>query len=190
MTDEPQSPQPDLHKTAGGEPNPDDFDPKNERDLWAGRVSWKTLYPLLLLWLLIALVISIAPPLIWPEDWSYALLIGLGVSAALLIIILLRGAYRVFSQSYRITTQRLFIRRGILSQTVNQTELLRVDDVQLRQTLLDRMLNIGTVEIVSSDRTDANLVMAGLDNPAAVAEHIRRNTRMAQRSRTLFMEQL
>ena len=31
------------------------LDPRNEEDLWEGRASWKSIYPSLLLWLLITL---------------------------------------------------------------------------------------------------------------------------------------
>jgi hypothetical protein len=72
---------------------------------------------------------------------------------------------------------------------VDQTELLRVDDVKMRQSLLQRILNIGNIEVISSDRTDEHLQITNVAEPAQVTEHIRRHTRMLQR-RTLFMEQL
>lgn len=162
------------------------LDPATEKDLWQGRASWKSLYPLLALWLVVLLVAMI---LLSMYASAKAVLYALYVGLALLVPLLILGALRVWSLSYKLTTQRLFIRRGILTQTVDQTELMRVDDVKIRQTLLERILRIGLVEVSSSDRTDAKLSVRHIDDPETVAEHIRRHTRTVQR-RTVFMEQL
>ncbi len=174
-----------------GEPSaPDDrgaaLDPASEKDLWAGRISWKEAYPLLALWLLLTLGVVIAVGVL--QSWQYTWWI-LAVAGVLLVVMLGRHAWLVLSTHYKLTTQRLFIRRGVFSQTVDQTELLRVDDVKIKQSLIDRMLNIGTIEMISSDRTDTNLLIRDVESPETIAEHIRRHTRLLQR-RTLFMEQL
>ena len=162
------------------------LDPRNEQDLWQGRQSWKTTYPTLFVWGLVTAIVAIGLGM-W--QGGTAALIAVGVGVVVMIFMVARIAYSIFSHSYRITTQRLFIRRGILTQTVDQTELLRVDDVKMTQTLLERMLGLGTVEVFSSDRTDTSLMITGIAEPAQVAEHIRRHTRTLQK-RTLFMENL
>lgn len=164
------------------------LDPAHEKDLWHGRESWKAAYPPLALVILATIAAAVAAKLIWPALW-YPVWWVLLAGAAVAVFILLRGGWKVASSSYRITTQRLFIRRGVLSQSVDQTELLRVDDVKMRQSLLQRILNIGNIEVISSDRTDEHLKITNVAEPAQVTEHIRRHTRMLQR-RTLFMEQL
>ncbi|MCG3126120.1 MAG: hypothetical protein CHACPFDD_00950 [Phycisphaerae bacterium] len=162
------------------------LDPATEKDLWQGRASWKSLYPLLALWLVLVLAAIILLGLYSSGRAAlYALYVGLILLAPLLVV----GVLRVWGLSYKLTTQRLFIRRGILTQTVDQTELMRVDDVKIRQTLLERVLRIGLVEVSSSDRTDAKLSIRHIDDPETVAEHVRRHTRTVQR-RTVFMEQL
>lgn len=181
-------PTPQEELTRRGTPDEDHaLDPKNERDLWQGRQSWKTAYPALALWIVVIAAAAVLIGLV--VKTALSVWITLGVGAVVLLLILLRTAYQVMSRSYRITTQRLFLRMGILSQTVDQAELLRVEDVKMRQTLLERMLGIGTVEVFSSDRSDARVEMRGVDQPAQVAEHIRQHTRILQK-RTLFMEQL
>jgi uncharacterized membrane protein YdbT with pleckstrin-like domain len=180
-----------AHDSAGpGLPQaapPSQLDPATEEDLWSGRASWKSLVPTLLLWLVITLVVTIGIQVIFGR--APATLTALALCAALLLFLLVRAAWRIWSLSYRLTTQRLFIRRGILTQTVDQTELLRIDDVRMRQTLIQRLLGIGQVEVISSDRSDAALVLRDILAPEVVGEHIRRHTRTVQR-RTLFMEQL
>lgn len=190
----PQQPvgsQPQSSPTAPLEPSSHDdgehLDPKNEQDLWQGRQSMKTLYPTLALWLLMAIAIIVACATLGGVS---AALWGAGGSVILLLLLISRLLWRIAATSYRITTQRLFIRRGILTQSVDQTELLRVDDVKMTQTLLERMLGIGSVEVASNDRSDGFLTLRGIADPATVAEHIRRHTRMVQGKRTLFMESL
>ena len=187
----PPTPPPDEQLLRAAQPSPHDdgthsLDPATERDLWHGRASWKGIYPPAILLLLAAIVVSGVLLYYGQSKWVVTALL---TALALLLVLLVRHAWRVWQTSYRITTQRLFIRRGILHQTVDQTELLRIDDVRMRQTLLQRALGIGDVDISSSDRSDAKVTLAGIDDPPVVTEHIRRHTRMVQK-RTLFMEQL
>lgn len=164
------------------------LDPRNEGDLWQGRASWKSMYPALLLWLVITLVVSLGIGAISSWNRSYVLW-ALGACGIYLLYVLGRHAYGVWSVSYKLSTQRLFIRRGILTQTVDQTELMRIDDVKITQTLIERMLGIGAVEVTASDRSDKSLLIRSIEDPEGVAELIRRHTRMLQR-RTVFTESL
>jgi len=187
----PPTPPPDEQLLRAAQPSPHDdgthsLDPVTERDLWHGRASWKGIYPPAILLLLAAIVVCGVLLYYGQSKWVVTALL---TALALLLVLLARHAWHVWQTSYRITTQRLFIRRGILRQTVDQTELLRVDDVRMRQTLLQRALGIGDVDISSSDRSDAKVTLVGIDEPPIVAEHIRRHTRTVQK-RTLFMEQL
>ena len=162
-------------------------DPRTEEDLWQGRASWKSIYPSLMLWLLITLVVVIGIGVI--SGWKPVTLWSAEACGVYLLYVLGRHFYLIWSVSYKLSTQRLFIRRGILTQTVDQTELMRIDDVKTTQTLIERMLGIGLVEVMSSDRSDTSLFIRHIEDPEAVAEHIRKNTRLLQR-RTLFMESL
>lgn len=183
---------PDDELMRSATPTPDEnkhLDPQNERDLWSGRASWRSLYPPLVVWGVLSVIVLVAIAILGGEQRA-TLLLYAGIAAfVILVVVWLRAALRVWTTSYRITTQRLFVRRGILSQTVDQTELLRVDDVKMSQSLLQRALSIGDVTMTSSDRSDPEITLAGIDQPAQVAEHIRRHTRTVQK-RTLFMENL
>ena len=189
QSQQPRRPQsdPDPHLRPADGDEAEQLDPANEKDLWQGRQSFKTMYPTFALWFFVA---SVSVGFATYQWGATALGWGALIAVILLILLVVRTLWRIASTSYRITTQRLFIRRGILTQSVDQTELLRVDDVKMTQTLLERMLGIGSVEVSSSDRSDSNLKLHGIAEPAAVTEHIRRHTRMVQGKRTLFMESL
>jgi hypothetical protein len=72
---------------------------------------------------------------------------------------------------------------------VDQTELIRVDDVRIHKTLLDRIFGLGTIAILSTDATDREVVIAGVADPDQVAEALRRNMRTL-RQKSLFVEHL
>src|SRR3954470_15060112 len=63
---------------------------------------------------------------------------GVAVVVAALLIVLLAGLLRRLGTHYVVTTQRLRIRRGLLSRHVQQTQLDRVQNVNTAQSLLER----------------------------------------------------
>ncbi len=163
-----------------------------EREVWRGRMSWKNLAGQWFLWGAGTLL------LIWlwwrlrtPDSGAWfgwlVLIVILGAAAAMFV----RGALRVYGTHYRLTSQRLFIERGILSRTTDQTELYRVDDVRTHQSLLNRVFGVGDVELVApSDPTQPSIRIVGIEGPAAVAEHVRTQSRALRMKRSLFVEQM
>jgi membrane protein YdbS with pleckstrin-like domain len=165
-----------------------------EADLWIGRTHWKHFAGLLTLWLLgnlvvCALVIWAAPRWEWLTFRGGLTLIVAVLAISGLEFVGRRVLLKVFDHRYRLTTQRLFIERGLLSQTIDQTELIRVDDVRIHKTLLGRILGVGSVAIVSTDATDREITIEGIAHADEVAEAIRDRMR-AMRRKSLFIENL
>jgi len=104
------------------------------------------------------------------------------------ITLLVREALVVYGSRYRLTTQRLFYDQGILTRVTDQLELIRVDDVRLRQGIVDRIVDTGDVEVMGTDATDTRLVLQAVSEPSVVAEHVRRHVRNARGRQTLFVE--
>jgi len=164
-----------------------------ETELWTGRTSWKHYAGRVSLWivanvLFAALIGWLASARKWFElpGVIWIVLGGVFVSGLIFIIPVF---LRIISRRYRLTSQRLFIERGILSQTIDQTELIRVDDVRLEKTLIDRVFGLGTVSLLSTDVSDRLVVIEGIDNAEKVAEAVRTNMR-TQRGKALFVENL
>jgi uncharacterized membrane protein YdbT with pleckstrin-like domain len=86
------------------------------------------------------------------------------------------------SVSYRLTTQRFIHELGLLRRVNNRIELLDMDDITFEQGLLERLVGVGTIRIGSSDRTDPELVLPGIENVKEVAA-ILDNARLAERRR-------
>ncbi len=99
-------------------------------------------------------------------------------------------AYRMFSVRYRLTNQRFFHEKGILLRVVDRIEVIDLDDITYIQGVLDRMLNIGTIKITSSDRTHPELVLRGIDNVKEVAAKVDAARRAERVRRGLHIEQI
>lgn len=122
-------------------------------------------------------------------DWKSAILAILAMTFVAAIVILGTVVVRVLGTRYRITSQRIFIHRGLLSQTIDQTELIRVDDVRIYKTVVDRLFGLGTVGIVSSDFSDGELRIDGVAKPEEVAEAVRSSARTL-RQRAMYVESI
>ena len=110
----------------------------------------------------------------WPP-WVPLLPLAAGLLPLLLVWI------RVKSCRYRLTTQRLFIRRGWLAKRVNELELYRVKDVVVDQGVLERLLGYGTITVLAEDDTTPQVKLGGISGPTKVKEMIRTQYRAARR---------
>ena len=110
----------------------------------------------------------------WPR-WVALVPLALGVLLLLLLWI------RVKSCRYRLTTQRLFVRRGWLARHVDELELYRVKDVVVDQGILQRVLGYGTITVLSDDDTTPEVDLVRISNPIKVKELIRTQYRAARR---------
>jgi hypothetical protein len=102
-----------------------------------------------------------------------AVLTVVGLWLALKLMALLLAAARVKATHYRLTNQRLLIESGLLSKSVEEIDLRYVEDLQFRQTFLERLLGIGNVDVVSSDKLAPKIVIGGIADPRGVRETIR-----------------
>ena len=109
----------------------------------------------------------------WPR-WVALIPLALGMLQLLLLWI------SVKSCSYRLTTQRLFVRRGWLAKHVNELELYRVKDVVVDQGGLQRLLAYGTITVLAADDTTPEVALAGISSPVRVKEMIRTQYRAAR----------
>jgi membrane protein YdbS with pleckstrin-like domain len=173
-------------------PSPD-LNPANETDLWRGRTSWKHYMGRLAGWGVLAIAAAVGTYLL-VRDWerlnpSGGVLLFIAVVAIAGLIIGWSAIVVILGNRYRLTSQRLFIERGILHVTVDQLELIRVDDVRIHKTLADRMFGLGTIEIISTDASDRNIMILGVADSDTVAEHVRRRMRTMRKS-SLYVENL
>ena len=63
---------------------------------------------------------------------------------------------------YRITNYRIDFERGWLNTDIDTLELWHVEDIKFHQSLFERIMGVGTIEIFSHDDTTPNLYMRGI----------------------------
>jgi uncharacterized membrane protein YdbT with pleckstrin-like domain len=107
--------------------------------------------------------------------------VGLGilVGAVLLGLALLVGFVRRMATVYMVSTQRLYIRRGILSKRVQQTRIDRVQNVNTDQSVLERVLRVGKVDFDTAGTDDSDFTFVGIANPDGVVAAVDRAQRDA-----------
>jgi uncharacterized membrane protein YdbT with pleckstrin-like domain len=107
--------------------------------------------------------------------------IALGVLAAAVLIaaVLAYGLVKRTATMYLVSSQRLYIRRGLLSKRVQQTRIDRVQNVNTDQSLRDRLLRVGTVDFDTAGTDDSEFRFVGIANPATVAAAVDRAQREA-----------
>jgi uncharacterized membrane protein YdbT with pleckstrin-like domain len=62
----------------------------------------------------------------------------------------------------------LYIRRGILSRKEQHTVIERVQNVETRQSLLERLLRVGTVDFDTAATDDSVFAFVGVSSPKRV----------------------
>jgi uncharacterized membrane protein YdbT with pleckstrin-like domain len=107
---------------------------------------------------------------------------GIGVALALLVIVLVSGYLKRLFTTYTITNNRLHIRRGIVSRAEQQTLINRVQNVNTHQSVLQRMLVIGTVDFDTAAGDDYDFQFAGVGSPHDVVDAVHRAQRAADPS--------
>lgn len=71
---------------------------------------------------------------------------------------------------YSLTNERLFIESGLFTAKENECRLYRIMDLQLTRTLGQRIFNLGTITICSSDKSLGDFELRNIKNPKEVKE--------------------
>lgn len=73
---------------------------------------------------------------------------------------------------YSLSEDRLFISKGFFSIHEDEVRLYRIMDISLTRNLWQRMFNLGTIKIVSADKTLGNFDLKNIKNPRSVKEQL------------------
>ena len=77
-------------------------------------------------------------------------------------------------ENYTVTSERLKINTGLASKHVENFELIRVQDVDFKQGMGERMLGIGDINIRGHDPSNPEITLRNVPKPEEVYEIIRR----------------
>ncbi len=102
------------------------------------------------------------------------------VIVAVLIVFVVNvgiGVVRRLQTTYTVTTERLTIERGLMTRELHETRLERVQNVNLRQSLLDRALAVGRIDFDTAGGAAYDFAFVGVAEPKRLARTVDRALR-------------
>src|SRR5688572_11382854 len=103
----------------------------------------------------------------WPTWWITLALVLAGLIIWVIPVLIAK------SIRYRVSSYRIDFERGILGKSIDTMELWHVDDIKFHQSLLARILGVGTITVMSDDQTTPSLPLRGVPNARAVFEALK-----------------
>ncbi len=150
-----------------------------ERVLFEGHPSWRAILDFYLkgfvLTAVIAAVVALITGVVGDETNSGLVVL---ISIAGVGVTILVGFIKRIATSYTITNRRLHIKKGVVSRTIQETRLERVQNVNFTQSVVQRILQIGDVDFDTAAGDDYNFIFSGVAEPAEVVAQVDEATRM------------
>ena len=86
---------------------------------------------------------------------------------------------------FRLGGDRLFCEKGLLNLKADEILLYRVRDLRLSMNLWQRIFGVGTVTVVSSDKSLPNLELKNVRHPRQVKELVHQQVEQAKEKRRM-----
>lgn len=138
-----------------------------EQVIFQGHPSWRALLGFYLKGILVAAIVGVLVKLFGGGSAGVFLVVLVLIAGTVLI-----GFVRRMATTYTITSRRLNIRRGVLSREIQETRLERVQNVNYRQTVYQRVMRIGDVDFDTAASDDYDFVFVGVADPGEVVHRV------------------
>lgn len=143
--------------------------------IWRGRPSWRSMLAFYLKWGVLALIpiaVIVVANVVLDQDWPWGWFV-LATIVAFVLIFAFGWLFRI-GTSYMITDRRIMIRRGILSRRERSTHIDRVQNVNTSQTLMQRLLGVGTLDFdtAGTDQEESDFQFVGIEDPHGLRQRI------------------
>lgn len=138
-----------------------------ERVIFEGHPSWRAILGFYLKGILVAAILGVLFKLFGSASGTVFLVV-----LAVIAVTVLVGFLKRVSTTYTITDRRLNIRRGIVSREVQETRLERVQNVNYKQSIYQRAMQIGDVDFDTAAGDDYNFIFAGVADPGDVVHRV------------------
>jgi len=137
-----------------------------ERVIFEGHPSWRAILGFYLKGVVVAVVLGVIAKLIWGDGTAFLVIL------VILAVTVLAGFVKRVATTYTITDRRLNIKRGIISREIQETRLERVQNVNYRQSVYQRLMQIGDVDFDTAATDDYNFVFVGVADPGDVVHSV------------------
>ncbi len=151
------------------------MDPEpGEQVFFHGHPSWLSMLGFYVKGLVVAVLAGVVAGLVTAA--ASGVEVGYIVAAVLVVfvIVIVWGVVRRMRTSYMITNQRLTIEIGLVSRDLHQTRLERVQNVNSRQTVFERMLRVGSVDFDTAGEAGFDFSFRGVAHPHQIVRTVDR----------------
>jgi uncharacterized membrane protein YdbT with pleckstrin-like domain len=138
-----------------------------EQVIFQGHPSWRAILGFYLKGILVAAIAGVLAKLFGAGSATVFLVVLVVIGVTVLV-----GFVKRVATVYTITDRRLNIKRGIVSREVQETRLERVQNVNYRQSVYQRIVQIGDVDFDTAATDDYNFVFVGVADPAEVVHRV------------------
>jgi len=119
---------------------------------------------------------------------KYRVMAGLGLGVLVVLLLLLK-IIKLKMTHYEVTAERIEWSRGIFDRRVDNLDMFRVIDLRLHRSLLDCILGIGTVGLITTDKTDPEFTFEKIRNSRRLYDVIKKASLDAdRRNRVVHLE--
>ena len=147
-----------------------------ESVIFQGRPSWRSILGFYLVGLIVAAAAGVVGGVVAGSPG-----VGVAIGVGVFVVWLFVGFLKRFFTKYTITTRRLRVQRGVLTRQIQETRIDRLQDHSIRQTLLERMLKVGTIDFDTSGEEHSDMFrFDGVANPEAIILDIDRVVRQTE----------
>lgn len=111
---------------------------------------------------------------------KYRIVAGLGLAMLVTLILLMKMA-RLKTTRYEVSTDRIEWSRGLLDRRVDNLDMFRVIDLKLRRSLLDCIVGVGTVTVITTDKSDPEFAFEKIRDSRKLYDAIKKASLEADR---------
>jgi uncharacterized membrane protein YdbT with pleckstrin-like domain len=145
---------------------------ENEHVIFDGHPSWRGTLSFYVKGILLAALGAAIAALVTVIGDGFSAGWSIGVFVVLVVFLVLVGLLWRMTTRYTITNQRLTIRRGLLARHMQQTRVERVQNVNVDQRVIDRLLRVGAVDFDTAGTDDSDFTFRGVANPDRVVRAV------------------
>ena len=117
------------------------------------------------------------------QSWTvggYRIIAGFGLSLIVVLILVIK-VVRLKVTRYEVSPDRIEWSRGILDRRVDNIDMFRVIDLKMRRSVLDCIFGIGTVGLITTDKTDPKFEFEKIHRPRELYDIIKKASLEADR---------
>jgi uncharacterized membrane protein YdbT with pleckstrin-like domain len=138
-----------------------------EQVIFQGHPSWRAILGFYLKGILVAAIAGVLAKLFGAGSGTVFLIV-----LVIVAVTVLAGFVKRVATTYTITDRRLNIKRGIISREIQETRLERVQNVNYRQSVYQRLTQIGDVDFDTAAGDDYNFIFFGVADPGDVVHRV------------------